>query len=128
MKVFITAAIFVFGFAFFSLTSCQKDFLVPEPVLIPDTVSFADHIIPMFDESCNMSGCHNTGGIPPDLTLENAYNQLFAYGYIDLDQAEESILYQRMVNQAKPMPPANPLSEAKTQLILSWIEQGALNN
>ncbi len=128
MKIWTTFIIIIGASLILSFNSCQKDYLVPEPIVIPDTVSFAMNIMPIFNESCNMSGCHNTGGFAPDLTENNAYAQLAIYGMIDLEEPTSSVLYQRMVNQAKPMPPSNILPEAKIQLVLSWIEQGALDN
>jgi len=109
-------------------TSCEKEFVVLELIEIPDTISFSEHVMPIFDESCNMKGCHTTGAEPPDLTRENAHFELTITGLVDVDNPESSVLYKRMVETIKPMPPDNVLPEAKRQIILQWIAQGALDN
>lgn len=110
------------------MTSCQKEILVPNPVEVPDTVSFAADVIPIFNESCNMSGCHITGGISPNLTPENAYFDLTITGMIDVDDPEGSLLYTRMISTTKPMPPAGKLADGKLEIVLKWIQQGGLDN
>ena len=47
----------------------ESGILVIEPPVIDTTiqVSFSEEIIPIFNKSCNFSGCHNTGGtFPPE--------------------------------------------------------------
>ena len=109
-------------------TSCQKEYVEIEQIDIPDTISFAVNVMPIFNESCNSAGCHNAGGAPPELTEENAHFELTISGYVDPQDPEASVLYQRMISTTKPMPPAGKLGESKLQIILNWIEQGALNN
>lgn len=120
--------ILLFAGLLYLSTSCQKDYFVPEPIEVPDTISFSAHVIPIFIESCATSNCHDLGGISPDLTADNAYFSLTITGLIDTDNPESSILYQRMKSQTKPMPPSGLLQEAKTEIILNWIAQGALEN
>ena len=36
------------------------------------TVSIAADLIPIFSKNCSLSGCHNSGGIKPDLTADKA--------------------------------------------------------
>ena len=106
------------------LASCEYDSV--EPVEIdPDTeISFKDDIIPVFNESCNSSGCHATGDWAPDLTTENAYEALFAGDFIDTTNPENSDLYKAM-NSGSMTTYSTP---GDTQLILTWIEQGADDN
>ncbi len=106
------------------LASCEYESV--EPVEIdPDTeISFKDDIIPIFNESCNSSGCHATGDWEPDLTDENAYEALFAGDFIDTANPENSELYESM-NSGSMTEYSTP---ATTQLILTWIEQGAKDN
>lgn len=110
-----------------SMTSCEKDYLVPIVSELPDSASFSGNIIPIFDAHCNSSGCHNTGGIAPDLTKENAYNDLLLYSMVDTLNPESSILYARMAT-GKPMPPSGYLKGGEPELVLLWIQQGAKNN
>lgn len=111
-------------------SSCEKYYYIPEEVEIPDTVKFSENVLPIFGESCSLSGCHLTGDHAPDLTPEKAYSNIIAYRLVDTTNAEESILYQRLISKTKPMPPETeqPLTESKINLILEWIRQGAANN
>ena len=108
--------------------SCTKDYLIPVEIIIPDTVSFSIDILPIFTESCAKSGCHNTGDHSPDLTAANAYYELWAFGFIDTTDDRASVLFTRMDATSSTMPPLGRLPEDKIQLVLAWIEQGALDN
>ena len=75
-----------------------------------------------------MAGCHNTGGVTPDLTKLNAYDALISGDYINKTIPANSELYQWMQgNRNLPMPleGADPQANA---FVLAWIEEGALNN
>jgi len=129
MKIFFAILLFMSALILITvITSCEKDFLVPEKVDIPDTVRFSVDIIPIFNANCNTSGCHSTGGYSPNLMEENAYINITAYGLIDADDPESSILYQRLISIAKPMPPEGNIPAARIEMILKWIRQGAYDN
>jgi hypothetical protein len=109
-------------------SSCYYDKVVPveETVDVGD-VSFLVDIVPIFNQSCNVSGCHN-GSVAPDLRETNAYGALMNNDYINTGNPESSELYQWMKgNKSLPMPliGSNATYNAK---ILAWIKQGALNN
>jgi hypothetical protein len=73
-----------------------------------------------------MSGCHAAGGIAPDLSPGNSYNDLYAHNLIDLVNPEKSELYLKVAtggSMAKYAPPGDP-----DDLILKWIKEGGLNN
>ena len=114
------------------VSGCYYDEVIPDPSIYGPTddteVTFSGDIIPIFNSSCNLSGCHGPGEVPPDLSAANAYNSLQNGGYIDVANPEQSELYQWVNgNRAVPMPVSgtNP-NTAST--ILSWIKQGAQNN
>jgi len=114
---------------FILLASCEYEKLEPMDLGdLPTDVSLQDSLIPVFDISCNTSGCHNAGGIPPDLTAPNAYNAIVFGGYVDTAFPEQSILYQRMIDEVKPMPPAGLLPTHDLKLVLGWITEGAPDN
>jgi len=123
--------VFVFLFTII-LTSCEWEQLEKPVVIIDDTpISFATDVIPIFDASCNMSGCHNAGAIPPDLSAGGAYLNLTSLGYIEADTANaaQSKLWKRMNDGTMP-PPAygGLLADTVRYKVLNWIKQGALNN
>lgn len=110
-----------------AFTGCEYEFIVPKNIIITDTnVSFSQKIIPIFNQKCNMTGCHVAGHFKVDLTPENAYNDLFAKGMIDTFHPAESKLYLKLI---EPGGSHEGRSSATDQaLILKWIEQGAKNN
>ena len=122
----LTLLLLMAGTALF--TACQKEYYTPSPISVPDTVSFASHIIPIFNASCNTSGCHSTGGVSPDLTEANAHFELTITGMVNANDPEGSILYQRMNSNSNPMPPSGKLPSGVLETIRLWIEQGALDN
>ena len=119
------------GIAF---SSCSSDKLEIAPCAseIPATVSFQKNILPLFHATCSLSGCH-TGAFPQaHLNLDDsvAYSQLWkpGKGYVDTINPNFSVLYTRLTDVNRPMPPAGRLDACKIQLILKWIQQGGLNN
>jgi hypothetical protein len=107
-------------------TSCEYEFIEPEPVILPDVISFADDIIPIFDNSCNFSGCHVSGFGVLDLSAENAYNDLFRKEQIDVDNPEASTLYVKLIESGGTHSGRSTATERAT--ILEWIRKGAQNN
>jgi hypothetical protein len=123
MKKIILLIITLIGIM--SWQSCQYEWLDPIDPEVPDVVSFSVNIQPIFDRSCNNAGCHASGGTSPDLTPANAYADLFAENMIDLATPENSILYKKCASGGsmnKYTEPGDP------DIILKWIQQGALNN
>jgi hypothetical protein len=119
---------FVFSVVLITLSRCYYDEVLPvQPNVEVGEMSFAADIIPIFNKSCNGSGCHN-GSVKPNLLPANAYNELFSGGYINKSSPADSKLYKWMIGEmGTPMPPSgtNAIYNAK---VLAWIEQGALNN
>lgn len=108
-----------------SWQSCQYEWVDPVDPVIPDVVSFSVDIVPIFNRSCNMGGCHSAGAVPPDLTKSNAYNDLFAKNLIDIAVPENSKLYTKCApggSMNKYTQPGDP------EMMLKWIQEGALNN
>jgi len=125
----ITIQILATILLFVAASSCYFDQHLPiEPDLTPvGEMSFKDDIIPIFNASCNMAGCHN-GAVAPDLRAQNAFNALQNGGYIDVLNPQGSELMQWMLgNRNLPMPLSGPNSTYNSK-VLGWIEQGAKNN
>jgi hypothetical protein len=105
--------------------SCQYDWVDPIDPVIPDVVSFSADIIPIFNRSCNNVGCHAAGGVAPDLSPANAWADLFAEEQIDLAVPENSILYKKCATGGSM---AKYTQAGDAEIILKWIQEGALNN
>lgn len=108
----------------FFLSACEYEWIQPEKVEVPETLSFSADIMPIFNNGCNINVCHGAGATPPDLTEANAYGALFDGGYIDTLTPGASILYTSMKSGSMQQY-TNPGDE---QIILAWIKQGAKNN
>ena len=112
------------------LSSCSYDF-IEYPVVIPpdpnDTVYFAEKTAPIFTANDNCTSCHKDGGAAsPDFSTGKAYSSIVP-NLINEADPESSLIYWH----------AHPSSDAHTwkklttneaDLILLWIQQGALNN
>lgn len=119
--LFIVALGFIFS-------QCTWNEYPDVPIDIQEDVSFELDIIPIFNASCNSAGCHNAGGIAPDLSEANAYDALTTGAYYNLDTPAESELYQWMSgNRSIPMP-LSGADAAYNALVLQWITEGALDN
>jgi len=106
------------------LSACEYDWVEPAVVTLPDVVSFSGDVIPVFNKSCNMSGCHAQGAIAPDLSKENAWNDLTQGGLINTETPVQSQLYITLTSGSMK----KFSNDSNNALILKWIEQGALNN
>ncbi|UCH15644.1 MAG: hypothetical protein JSV22_06690 [Bacteroidales bacterium] len=113
----ITTVIFVFS-------SCEYENIVPIEAELPDSISFSTDIIPIFEANCNSSGCHNTGGIAPDLTPEYAYNNLMLYNFVDttITPEQTGLMLKLKGSMEKYILPQD------YELILFWVELNAPNN
>jgi len=125
-KVLLILSIFI---GFLAWQSREYAWIEEEPAdpndTIPDTTSFSEEIIPIFEKGCNASVCHAAGAVKPDLTRENAYTSLFENNQIDIAVPENSILYVKMAPGGSMNKYTSPKDPEK---VLKWIQQGALNN
>ena len=130
-KLIVTVMILVTSCMFF-ITGCYKvTTLYPtNDAEVTKAVSLATDLIPIFEKSCSISGCHNSGGLKPDLTVDKIHSTLISGNYVNLATPESSELYLWLTGKkAIPMPvgAANNPSNIN-QLVLAWIKQGAKNN
>lgn len=95
-----------------------------EPVVVPDSVKFSVNILPIFDARCDNTGCHTAGGIKPNLSPTTAYSELITYGLVDTDVPDQSTLYIKVHTGSM----AKFTAAGDADLILKWIQQGALEN
>jgi mono/diheme cytochrome c family protein len=101
------------------------------------TVSFADDVQPIFDTNC--VGCHGDGGNAGlDLRSGPSYTNLVqipatesALNRVERDEPLQSWLYLKMTGQQNvgtEMPPGGPLDATVTDVVRTWIEEGAQDN
>ena len=112
------------------VSSCQYKFIVEPEVPPPapgDTVSFSLDVLPIFNDNNNCTGCHNTGGTPPDLTPDNAYDQIISMGLVELATPPESKIY-KVPHPDDPGHAWKKYSNSQAATVLLWIEEGAKNN
>jgi hypothetical protein len=119
-QIFFALVVFIF------IASCEYDFIQPPAVVIPEVVSFSDDILPIFNESCNFSGCHVSGFALLDLSPGNAYNDLLLKSLINTDVPDQSKLYQKLTETNGTHQGRS--TAAQQAIILEWINKGAKNN
>lgn len=114
------------------LSGCVKDVTVTltNDKAITKKVSFSKDIIPLFTANCALSGCHVAEHQPPDLEKASAFLSITNLKLIDTNTPENSILYKRLTGKIVPaMPFGKPTNPSNiNNLVLAWIQQGALNN
>jgi len=112
------------------LSGCYRDktVLFDTGDEVTRTVTFSNDIIPIFNSSCNISGCHSPGGKAPDLSAANAYNSLMGGGYINTDDPYSGELYLWMTGKKGTPMPVSGVNKDYNALVLAWIKQGAQNN
>jgi hypothetical protein len=111
------------------LLGCYKNKTVNlDAPAITRTVTLSQDIIPIFNKSCNLSGCHSSGGQVPNLSSSAAYSSLVIGNYIDKTVPENSFLYLKMTGKKGIVMPVSGINKEYNALILAWIKQGANNN
>lgn len=122
-------ALLLLGGIIVLLAGCYKDkTVILDEATVTKTVSFSKDIIPIFNKSCNTSGCHSSGGQAPNLTETNALNALTVGNYFSKSAPESSIIYQKMTGKRGTPMPVSGVNKEYAALVLAWIKQGANNN
>jgi hypothetical protein len=121
---------FLASFTMLLFIGCYKDktvvFDTGEEITRP--VSFASDIVPIFNSSCNLGGCHNAGGKSPDLSAANAFLSLSNGGFINSDNPQTSELFLWMAGKKGTPMPVSGINKDYNALVIAWIKQGAQNN
>lgn len=140
MKYKSTIAIgLLFFCSLFTMISCVHDpILEVEEIIIEmsdhpcdeNVVYFDEQILPIL-QGCATTDCHDANTAEDDVILDS-YDNLIASNIINLNTPTDSKIYKRITDEdiedRMPPDPANPLSEDQSNLILEWIEQGAVEN
>jgi YVTN family beta-propeller protein len=118
-----------------SVQSCRED----EQIVTPDydnitTISYAQHVQPIFQNKCATSGCHNSASSSAGLTL-TSWQRLIkgsTYGNVIVPfRAEKSLLTMLFDGTAlRRQHPAmsSALSLAEINFLKRWITEGAKND
>jgi hypothetical protein len=118
----------LFGCTFLVIGCYKNKTVYFDTTEITRTVSFSKDLVPIFNKSCSLSGCHTSGGQSPNLTDANAFNSLIIGNYVNKANPEASLIYLKMTGKkGTPMPPAGSNKDYNS-LVLAWIKQGANNN
>ncbi len=115
---------------------CKGDVAGPEgspsDVVFPaSNVKFGVHVLPLFRQACNQSGCHDSGSHQSALSLTAFGDWDHLPGTVVPSDPENSQLVWRIEGRAggNRMPlNTNPLNQNQINGIKKWIEEGALNN
>lgn len=95
----------------------------------PDSIYFANTILPLISSGCALSGCHDAITHEEGLVLSN-YTGIMKI--VKAGNAAESKLYKVITSNSAgdimPPPPHEPFSLTAIASIQKWINQGARNN
>jgi len=99
-----------------------------------DSIYFNEQVLPIFINSCAVSGCHDQETHEEDLILDS-YSNIIASGEIEPYNLNEGDIYEAITeNQSDDdfMPPSDseidPLTEEQIAAIALWINQGLPDN
>ena len=104
------------------LGACEYETLTPKEIELPENISWATDLAPVFDANCGT--CHS-GALEPNLKAAQSHASITGGGFVDINNPEESKL---VVKINVPHPSSDPLSLYEKALLLKWIEDGAKNN
>lgn len=102
----------------FLTNSCQHEGIPADQM---EQICFTEQVLPIFQNSCATSGCHDSKG-------EAGYvftNYTSIMKAIKPGNAAKSKAYEAITSTFQLMPPDNALPISKRTLIRLWIEQGA---
>jgi len=124
-------SIFVFGITILLLAgtltsiffSCKHD---PQGIDQMETICFETQILPIFQTSCAISGCHDSPGEESSYIFTDYTHVMEA---VTPGDPMKSPAYTALISSGEEgiMPPGQPLSVQNRTLIRVWIEQGATN-
>ena len=104
----------------FLINSCQHDGIPADQM---KQICFTGEVLPIFQNSCATTGCHDAGGGESGYVFTD-YTSIMKS--ITPSNANNSKAYQSIVSTFKLMPPDNALPISKRTLIRLWIDQGAI--
>lgn len=103
----------------FLINSCKHDGTPADQL---PQVNFTEQVLPIFQTSCAISGCHNASGGESHYVFNDYAGIMQA---IVPGNADKSKAYKSMTSTLQLMPPNSALSTSQRTTIWLWIEQGA---
>ncbi len=101
----------------------------------PDTIYFQNDVLPILISNCAISGCLDPETAKNGIILSTYEYVMSSSSDEDLvvpGNAEESEMIEKITEEdledRMPPPPYPPLSSEEINTLITWIEQGALNN
>lgn len=137
MRYFMLSLLIVAG-----AISCKHEPILPEQIIDdggvdvldechPDSVYFSNQILPLFQSSCAISGCHDAATAEEGIILDS-YENILGSGELIPFNPDEGDIYENITetdpDKIMPPPPESPLSQEQIDMVELWILQGAQNN
>jgi hypothetical protein len=118
-KIFLSLTLLAILTTISWITSCTHDTKISD---YPE-ICFARDVLPIFQNSCAISGCHDGRG-ESGMSLDNytAISRTVVPGNPGASSSYKAIIATWGENK---MPPSQPLSLDNRTIIRIWIEQGA---
>jgi len=107
-------------------TGAASDIVFP-----PNNVSYAQHVQPLFNQACALSGCHDGGLHDSPLCLDMHFNTVFRTpGVVIPGRPDLSTLVFRIegTSGVRMPPTGQPLNQNQINGIRAWIFEGAADN
>lgn len=117
-----------------TVLSCKDEENIGSPsnvVFPPDSVSYDNHVQPLFNQACAHAGCHDNGSNQSPLKLTSYGNAVLSIpGVVVAGNPDGSTLVLRIQGSVgQRMPPAgNQLNQNQINGIRTWIAEGARQN
>lgn len=103
----------------------------PDSDCDPDTVYFANDVLPLLQANCATAGCHDAATAQDGVILID-YQSIMSTADVQPGDADASDLYEVLTendpDKRMPPPPRAPIAADQINNIKIWIEQGAKNN
>ena len=104
----------------------------PSNIVFPlSNVSYAQHVQPLFNQTCALTGCHGDGQQQSALRLTSYDNLMFGGQLVVVrEEPAQSVLVMRIEGRVGERMPLNRRALNQNQIngIRAWISEGALNN
>lgn len=120
---------------FLAMTGCEDQVTnngSPSDIIFPpQEVSYAQHVQPLFNQTCALAQCHDDGPHQSELCLTSYYNTVFRTpGVVIATRPDQSTLVHRIEGSSGDRMPPNtpPLNQNQINGIRTWIVEGARDN